>query len=210
MAKDLAIRVLIVDDHFIVRMGLCGIINMQADMTVVAEAEDGEEALRRFREHRPDVGLIDLRMPGMDGIDAIGAIRKEFPQANLVALSTYKGDEFVYRALQAGARGYLLKNIPGDQLLDAIRTVHGGKRYIPAEIATRLADRIHQVDLSARELDVLARIAKGMTNKEIGVELGVHESTVMAHVINILNKLGVNDRTLAVTTAIQRGILHLE
>jgi DNA-binding NarL/FixJ family response regulator len=210
MANDKAIRVLIVDDHFIVRMGLSGIINMQPDMTVVAEAEDGEEALRRFREHRPDVGLIDLRMPGMDGIDAIGAIRKEFPQANLVALSTYKGDEFVYRALQAGARGYLLKNIPGDQLLDAIRTVHGGKRYIPAEIATRLADRIHQVDLSARELDVLARIARGMTNKEIGVELGVHESTVKAHVINILNKLGVNDRTLAVTTAIQRGILHLE
>jgi two-component system NarL family response regulator len=210
MAKDKTIRILIVDDHFIVRMGLSGIINMQPDMTVVAEAEDGEEALRRFREHRPDVGLIDLRMPGMDGIDAIAAIRKEFPQANLVALSTYKGDEFVYRALQAGARGYLLKNIPGDQLLDAIRTVHGGKRYIPAEIATRLADRIHQVDISARELDVLARIARGMTNKEIGVELGVHESTVKAHVINILNKLGVNDRTLAVTTAIQRGILHLE
>jgi DNA-binding NarL/FixJ family response regulator len=210
MANDKAIRVLIVDDHFIVRMGLSGIINMQPDMTVVAEAEDGEEALRRFREHRPDIALVDLRMPGMDGIDAIGAIRKEFPQANLVALSTYKGDEFVYRALQAGARGYLLKNIPGDQLLDAIRTVHGGKRYIPAEIANRLADRIHQVDLSARELDVLARIARGMTNKEIGIELGVHESTVKAHVINILNKLGVNDRTLAVTTAIQRGILHLE
>jgi two-component system NarL family response regulator len=210
MSKDKAIRVLIVDDHFIVRMGLSGIINMQTDMTVVAEAEDGEEAVRKFREHRPDVTLIDLRMPGMDGIEAIGAIRKEFPQANLVALSTYKGDEFVYRALQAGARGYLLKNIPGDQLLDAIRTVHGGKRYIPAEIATRLADRIHQVDLSARELDVLSRIARGLTNKEIGAELGVHESTVKAHVINILGKLGVNDRTLAVTTAIQRGILHLE
>jgi two-component system NarL family response regulator len=210
MSKGKAIRVLIVDDHFIVRMGLCGIINMQPDMAVVAEAEDGEEAVRRFREHRPDVTLMDLRMPGMDGIEAIGTIRKEFPQANLLALSTYKGDEFVYRALQAGARGYLLKNIPGDQLLDAIRTVHGGRRYIPAEIATHLADRIHQVDLSARELDVLSRIARGMTNKEIGAELGVQESTVKAHVINILNKLGVNDRTLAVTTAIQRGILHLE
>ena len=210
MSKGKAIRVLIVDDHFIVRMGLCGIINMQPDMAVVAEAEDGEEAVRKFREHRPDVALIDLRMPGMDGIEAIGTIRKEFPQANLVALSTYKGDEFVYRALQAGARGYLSKNIPGDQLLDAIRTVHGGRRYIPAEIATCLADRIHQVDLSARELDVLSRIARGMTNKEIGAELGVQESTVKAHVINILSKLGVNDRTLAVTTAIQRGILHLE
>ncbi len=210
MGKDTAIRVLIVDDHFIVRMGLRGIIEMQPDMTVAAEAEDGEEAVRKFREHRPDVALIDLRMPGMDGIEAIGAIRKEFPQANLLALSTYKGDEFVYRALQAGARGYLLKNIPGDQLLDAIRTVHDGKRCIPAEVATGLADRIHQVDLSARELDVLGRIAKGMTNKEIGAELGVHESTVKAHVINILGKLGVNDRTLAVTTAIQRGILRLE
>jgi DNA-binding NarL/FixJ family response regulator len=208
--SESAIRILIVDDHFIVRMGLKGVLNMQADMEVVAEAEDGPEAIRQYREHRPDVGLVDLRMPGMNGTDAIAAIRAEFPEANLIAVSTFEGDELVYRALQAGARGYLPKKVPREELLKAIRTVHRGQRYIPVEIASRLADRIQQGDLSPREMDVLHRIARGLSNREIGVELGLHESTVKTHVLNILGKLGVSDRTLAVTTAIQRGLLQLD
>ena len=191
-------------------MGLAGVLNMQPDMKVVCEAEDGPEAIRRFREHRPDVALVDLRMPGMSGIEAIAAIRAEFPDANLIAVSTFEGDELVYRALQAGARGYLPKKVPREELLSAIRAVHRGQRYIPVEIASRLADRMQQVDLSPRELDVLQRIAKGLSNREIGAELGLHESTVKTHVINILGKLGVSDRTLAVTTAIQRGLLQLD
>jgi two-component system NarL family response regulator len=205
-----AIRILIVDDHFIVRMGLKGVLNLQPDMQVVAEAEDGPEAIRQFREHRPDVVLVDLRMPGMSGTETITAIRAEFPEASLIAVSTFEGDELVYRALQAGARGYLPKKVPREELITAIRTVHRGQRYIPVEIASRLADRMQQGDLSPRELEVLQRIARGLSNREIGVELGLHESTVKTHVINILGKLGVGDRTLAVTTAIQRGLLQLD
>jgi two-component system NarL family response regulator len=205
-----AIRILIVDDHFIVRMGLKGVLDMQSDMQVVAEAEDGPEAIRQFREHRPDVVLVDLRMPGMSGTEAIAAIRAEFPEASLIAVSTFEGDELVYRALQAGARGYLPKKVPREELIKAIRTVHRGQRYIPVEIASRLADRMEQGDLSPRELEVLQRIARGLSNREIADELGLHESTVKTHVINILGKLGVGDRTLAVTTAIQRGLLQLD
>jgi DNA-binding NarL/FixJ family response regulator len=205
-----AIRILIVDDHFIVRMGLKGVLNMQPDMEVVAEAEDGPEAIRQFREHRPDVVLVDLRMPGMSGTEAIKAIRTEFPEASLIAVSTFDGDELVYRALQAGARGYLPKKVPREELLNAIRTVHRGQRYIPVEIASRLADRMQQGDLTPRELEVLQRIARGLSNREIGTELGLHESTVKTHVLNILGKLGVGDRTLAVTTAIQRGLLQVD
>ena len=205
-----ATRILIVDDHFIVRMGLSGVLNMQPDMQVVAEAEDGPEAIRRYREHRPDVGLVDLRMPGMTGTETITAIRAEFPEASLIAVSTFEGDELVYRALQAGARGYLPKKVPREELLKAIRTVHRGQRYIPVEIASRLAERMQRGDLSPRELEVLQRIARGLSNREIGTELGLHESTVKTHVINILGKLGVGDRTLAVTTAIQRGLLQLD
>lgn len=205
-----AIRILIVDDHFIVRMGLKGVLNMQPDMEVVAEAEDGPEAIRQFREHRPDVVLVDLRMPGMSGTEAIKAIRAEFPEASLIAVSTFDGDEMVYRALQAGARGYLPKKVPREELLNAIRTVHRGQRYIPVEIASRLADRMQQGDLTPRELEVLQRIARGLSNREIGAELGLHESTVKTHVLNILGKLGVGDRTLAVTTAIQRGLLQVD
>ena len=204
------IRILIVDDHFIVRMGLKGVLNMQPDMQVVAEAEDGPEAIRRFREHRPDVVLVDLRLPGMSGTEAIAAIRAEFPEASLIAVSTFEGDELVYRALQAGARGYLPKKVPREELINAIRTVHRGQRYIPVEIASRLADRMQQGDLSPREMEVLQRIARGLSNREIGAELGLHESTVKTHVNNILGKLGVSDRTLAVTTAIQRGLLQLD
>jgi two-component system NarL family response regulator len=205
-----AIRILIVDDHFIVRMGLKGVLNLQPDMQVVAEAEDGPEAIRQFREHRPDVVLVDLRMPGMSGTETITAIRAEFPEAISIAISTFEGDELVYRALQAGARGYLPKKVPREELIKAIRTVHRGQRYIPVEIASRLADRMQQGDLSPRELEVLQRIARGLSNREIGADLGLHESTVKTHVINILGKLGVGDRTLAVTTAIQRGLLQLD
>jgi two-component system NarL family response regulator len=205
-----AIRILIVDDHFIVRMGLKGVLNLQPDMQVVAEAEDGPEAIRQFREHRPDVVLVDLRMPGMSGTETITAIRAEFPEAISIAISTFEGDELVYRALQAGARGSLPKKVPREELIKAIRTVHRGQRYIPVEIASRLADRMQQGDLSPRELEVLQRIARGLSNREIGADLGLHESTVKTHVINILGKLGVGDRTLAVTTAIQRGLLQLD
>jgi two-component system NarL family response regulator len=208
--SDLTIRILIVDDHFIVRMGLRGVLNMQPDMQVVAEAEDGPEAIRQYREQRPDVVLVDLRMPGMSGTETIAAIRADFPEASLIAVSTFDGDELVYRALQAGARGYLPKKVPREELINAIRTVHRGQRYIPVEIASRLADRMQQGDLSPRELEVLQRIARGLSNREIGTELGLHESTVKTHVINILGKLGVGDRTLAVTTALQRGLLQLD
>jgi two-component system NarL family response regulator len=138
------IRILIVDDHFIVRMGLKGVLNMQPDMQVVAEAEDGPEAIGRFREHRPDVALVDLRMPGMSGTDAIAAIRAEFPDARLIAVSAFEGDELVYRAFQAGARGYVPKKVPGEELLKAIRAVHGGQRYLPGDIGGRLADVFHR------------------------------------------------------------------
>ncbi len=201
---------MITDDHFVVRMGLAAVINTQSDMQVVAEASNGLQALELFRLHLPDVTLMDLRMPQMEGVEAITAIRKEFPNSRFIVLTTYDGDEDIYRALQAGARGYLLKDMLGDSLLDAIRTVHAGGRRIPPEVANRLADRMFRSELSAREMEVLRLIVKGKSNKEIATDLGVAEGTVKIHINNILSKLGVSARTQAATFALQHGIIHLD
>jgi two-component system NarL family response regulator len=201
---------MITDDHFLVRLGLSTIINTQPDMTVVAEAGDGRQAIELFRQHRPDVTLMDLRMPEMGGIEAIQEIYKEFPDCRIIVLTTYDGDEDIYRALQSGARSYILKDMVGDELLDAIRAVHSGQRRIPPEIAARLAERMPRSELTPRELEVLRLIVKGKSNKEIANALFVTEGTVKVHVNNLLGKLGVTDRTQAVTAALQRGIVHLD
>ncbi|HEX3228893.1 MAG TPA: response regulator transcription factor [Pyrinomonadaceae bacterium] len=210
MPKTSPISILIADDHFVVRTGLAAVISTQPDMVVVAEAVNGRQAVELFRQHRPDITLMDLRMPEMNGVEAITAIRGEFPKARLIVLTTYDGDEDIYRALQAGARGYLLKDMLREGLLEAVRAVHEGHRRIPAEVANRLAERLTRSELTSREMEVLELIVKGKTNKEIGAELGVAEGTVKIHINNILSKLGVNDRTQAATFALQRGIIHLE
>ena len=209
-SPDKPIRILLADDHFVVRMGLAAVINTQPDMCVVAEASDGQQALELFRSHQPDVTLMDLRMPRMDGVEAITAIRKEFPNGRFIVLTTYDGNEDIYRALQAGARAYLLKDMLGDTLLEAIRAVHAGQRRIPPNIADRLAERMFREELSAREMQVLKLIVKGKSNKEIASALGVVEGTVKIHINNILGKLGVSDRTQATTFALQNGIIHLD
>lgn len=210
MSKDKPIRILIADDHFVVRMGLAAVINTQSDMQVVAEAANGVQATELFRQHLPDVTLMDLRMPQMQGVEAITAIRSEFPNSRFIVLTTYDGDEDIYRALQAGARGYLLKDMVGDSLLDAIRAVHAGQRRIPPEVANRLAERMFRSELSVREMEVLRLIVKGKSNKEIASDLGVAEGTVKIHINNMLSKLGVSDRTQATTFALQHGIIHLD
>jgi len=203
------IRLLIVDDHHIVRRGLAALINIEPDMTVVGEAGDGRQAIQLFKEHRPDVVLMDLRMPVMSGVDSIDAIRSEWPAARIIVLTTYDGDEDIYRALQAGASGYLLKELFSEELLGAIRAVHGGRRWVPQAVAERLAGRVGSPDLTARELEVLMLIVKGNTNREIASALAISEATVKTHVNNILGKLGVTDRSKAATLAVQRGIVHL-
>jgi two-component system NarL family response regulator len=210
MSKENAIRILIVDDHPVVREGLAAIINRQPDMLVVAEANNGQQAIESFRQHALDVTLMDLRMPVVNGVEAITAIRKEFPDSRFIVLTTYDGDEDIFRALQAGAQGYLLKDMFREELLDAIRAVHAGRRRIPNAVATRLAERMSHTELTSRELEVLRLIAGGKSNKEIGAALDITEGTVKGHVNNILSKLNVSDRTQAVTTALQRGIVHLD
>jgi two-component system NarL family response regulator len=204
------IRVLLVDDHFVVRMGLAALINSQTDMLVAAEATNGRQGLEMFRSHHPDVTLMDLRMPEMGGVDAIIEIRKELPEARIIVLTTYDGDEDIYRAFQAGARAYLLKDMHHEELLSAIRGVHQGQRFIPPAIGSRLAERMPRSELTPRELEVLQLIVKGMSNKQIAAALSITEGTVKIHVNNVLSKLGVGDRTKAATTAIQRGIVHLD
>lgn len=204
------IGVLIADDHFVVRMGLSALIGTQPDMRVVGEASDGRQAVALFREQHPEVTLMDLRMPEMGGVEAITRIRSEFPDARIVVLTTYDGDEDIYRAFQAGARAYLLKDMHRDELLEAIRAVHRGQRFVPAAIASRLAERMPRSELTPREMEVLKLIVKGMTNKEIAAALDITEGTVKIHINNVLSKLGVSDRTKAATTALQRGIIHLE
>jgi two-component system NarL family response regulator len=200
---------LVADDHNIVRSGLTALINSENDMTVVAEATNGQQAIDLFKQHRPDVAIMDLRMPILGGVDAIIAIRKEFPTARIVVLTTYDGDEDIYRALQAGASGYLLKGMLAEELLEAIRAVNAGLRRIPAAVAERLAVRMGGPGLTSRELDVLALIVKGNSNKEIAAALTISEATVKTHINNILSKLGASDRTQAATMALQRGIIHL-
>jgi two-component system NarL family response regulator len=178
-------------------------------MTVVAEGTNGRQAIDLYRLHRPDVALMDLRMPELGGVEAIMAIRKEFPDARLIVLTTYDGDEDIYRSLQAGAQGYLLKDMFFEELEDAIRKVHGGSRRIPAHVAERLAERMGSSDLTGREIEVLEQIVAGLSNKAIASRLNISEATVKSHINSILSKLGVNDRTQAATTALQRGLVHL-
>lgn len=209
MPENEPIRILIADDHFVVRMGLSALIQTQPDMTVVAEAANGSQAVELFHRHNPDVVLMDIRMPVLNGIEATAAIRKVQPAARIVVLTTFDGDENIYQSLQAGALSYLLKGSLRDELLKTIRSVHAGRRYLPAAVAARLAERLPRSDLTLREFEVLSQIANGLSNREIAVALGVSEGTVKIHVNNILSKLGVSDRTQAVTTALKRGIIHL-
>jgi DNA-binding NarL/FixJ family response regulator len=204
-----AIRVLVVDDHELLRQGIASLLGSEPDMQVVAEATTGREAIEQFRKHRPDVTLMDLQMPGMSGIDAITAIYGEFPDARIVVLTTYSGDVQAVRAIRAGARGYLLKSLLRNDLLETIRAVHAGKKRLTPEIAAELAEYVASDFLTPREIEVLRLIAGGNANKEIGAQLSVTEDTVKGHVKNILAKLCANDRTHALTIALKRGILSL-
>ena len=210
MAETGEITILTVDDHPLIREGLAVVIGREPDMRIVAEGGDGEEAIEQYREHRPAIVLMDLRMPVMNGVEAIQALREEFPEARIIALTTYEGDEDIYQALAAGASGYLLKDTMRTELVSVIRAVHRGYRGIPANIAAKLAEHTPRIALTPREVEVLRLMAEGKTNGEIALALGRAEGTMKIHVRNILNKLGATDRTQAVTIALRRGILHLD
>jgi DNA-binding NarL/FixJ family response regulator len=203
------IRILSVDDHPLLREGIAALVASQSDMKLVAEASTGREALEQFRKHRPDLTLMDLEMPDMNGIEAMIAICAEFPEARIIVLTTYKGDVQVLRALKAGARAYLLKGLLRKELLETIRAVHAGKKRISPEVAAQLADHVADDTLTAREIEVLRLIAAGDANKLIAGQLSITEETVKSHVGNILSKLGANDRTHAVTIGLKRGIIEL-
>jgi len=210
MGKNAEITILTVDDHPLIRDGLAAVIEREPDMRVVAEAGDGEQALEQYRAHQPAIVLMDLRMPVMDGVEAIQAIRGEFPAARIIALTTYEGDEDIYQALAAGASGYLLKDMLRTELIEVIRKVHQGYRGIPHAIAAKLATHTPRIGLTPREIEVLRLMAEGKSNPEIAVALGRAEGTMKIHVQNILQKLGAADRTQAVTIALRRGIIHLD
>ncbi len=204
------IRVLVVEDHHVVRQGLVALLKVVEGLEVVAEAADGVEAITQFRKHQPDITLIDLRLPRMGGVDVIHRLRTETPHARFIVLTTYDGDEDIYKALKAGARAYLLKGMTSEELVATIRSVHAGKSHIPPAVAEKLAERMGTEDLTARELDVLEQIVQGKSNKEIGTELDISEATVKTHINSLLSKLGVTDRTQAATAAIRRGIVPYE
>jgi DNA-binding NarL/FixJ family response regulator len=203
------IRILVAEDHLVARVGVSTIVGMQPDMTIVAEASNGQQAVELYRKHLPDVTLLDLRMPVMGGVEAAQAIRAEYPNARMIALTTYGGDEDIRRALASGVQAYLTKDVLHDELLKAIRAVYAGQTYLPASVAAALAAQMPRPDLSAREVQVLELIVRGLANKQIAYALSIAEHTVKNHVKNILSKLGVQDRTQAATAAIQRGIIHL-
>lgn len=209
ISQSTVIRVLIVDDHSVVRQGLAAIINRDPEMTVIAQAEDGQQAIEHFQEYQPDVTLMDLRMPQVEGVAAITAICAEFKQARIIVLTTYDGDEDIYRGLRAGAQGYLLKDTKADELLNAIRIVHSGQKYVPQAVGAKLLQRMSNPELSERELAVLRLMAQGMSNADIAMALIISESTVKSHVNRLLSKLGVNDRTQAVIVAVKRGLVSL-
>src|SRR5262245_27041463 len=209
MTKADTIRVLVADDHPVVRLGISAMVATEKDMTVVAQAGTGREAVRQFREHRPDVTLLDLRMPEMGGVEAIREIRKEFPESVFIVLTTYQGDEDIHRALTAGAQAYLLKGMSHNELLEAIRKVHAGQRYLPQSVLQRLAKRPPASELSSREHQILELIVRGLTNKQIAGNLGITEGTVKWHVNIILARLNVSDRTQAAVAALHRGIVEL-
>jgi DNA-binding NarL/FixJ family response regulator len=203
------IRILSVDDHPLLNEGIAAIINSQPDMQLVGQATSGGDAIRKFREHRPDVTLMDLRMPDMSGIDTMIAIRNECPEARIVMLTTFEGDVEIQRSLEAGARGYLLKSMPPKELIAVIRQVHAGKKRIPSEVAARLAEHLGEEELTPREMDVLRHAANGNRNRDIAEKLFISEETVKVHIKHIMEKLGANDRTQAVAVALSRGIIQL-
>jgi DNA-binding NarL/FixJ family response regulator len=203
------IRVLTVDDHPLVREGISALINDQADMQLVAQGAAGKEAIQRYREHRPDVMLMDVRLPDMSGIDAMITIRSEFPQARIIIVTSSEGDVEMQRAVEGGAQGYIVKSMPPQTLLEAIRKVHAGKKAIPTEVAARLADHYSDEALTSREIEILQQVAEGHRNRDIGEKLFISEGTVKVHLQHIMAKLGASDRTQAITIAVRRGIIHL-
>jgi len=209
MSNKQSIRVFSVDDHPLLREGIATLVNNQPDMVLVGEASTGAEAIQQFKQHMPDVTLLDLRLPDMSGIDVLIAIRSEFSEARIVMLTTFEGDVEVQRALQAGARGYLLKNMPPSELLDVIRQVHEGKKRIPPEIASQLLEHLSDEGLTGREVEVLREVADGNRNREIAERLFISEETVKVHIKHIMEKLGAADRTQAVAIGVRRGIIQL-
>jgi DNA-binding NarL/FixJ family response regulator len=209
MTTEAQIRVLSVDDHPLLREGLAAIINNQRDMLLVAQASNAQEAILEYRKHLPDVTLMDLRLPDKSGIDAMLAVRAEFPEARMIMLTTFEGDVEIQRALEAGARGYLLKSMPPKELVQVIREVHAGKKRIPAQLAAQLAEHMSDDNLTAREIEVLSQIAGGNRNRDIAEKLFITEETVKVHIKHIMEKLGANDRTQAVAIGVRRGIIEL-
>ncbi len=209
MSEPGRIRVFSVDDHPLLREGIAAVIDSQPDMVMVAQASTGREAIQRFREHRPDVTLMDLRLPDISGIDALSGIRAEFPDARIVVLTTFEGDVEIQRALAAGARGYVLKSMPPRELADVIRQVHAGKKRIPSDVAARLAEHYADDALTPREVEVLHHVAGGNRNRDIAGRLSISEETVKVHIKHIMEKLGAQDRTEAVTIAVRRGIIQI-
>jgi len=209
MTDSARIRVVTVDDHALLRQGIAAVINSHPDMLLVSQASSGTEAIQQYREHQPDVMLMDLRLPDLSGIDALIAIRGEFPDARIVMLTTFEGDVEIQRALEAGARGYLLKTMPPGELAEAIRQVHAGKKRVPAEIAAQLAEHMSDENLTAREIEVLRKVVEGNRNRDIARLLFISEETVKVHLKHIMDKLGAKDRTQAIAIAVRRGIIQL-